>query len=264
METQRSLIADIESAIACGSADQRVQILRKVTDLFVSNAEGYSEASVDVFDDVISRLAKQIETKARAELACRLAPVANAPITTVHSLARDQAISVAGPVLSQSQRLTDTDLLACCDSGDQARLLAVSKRASLNEAVGDMLVTRGDRDVVRSVARNVGARFSHAGFGKLVEQSVNDEELAVSVGLRHDIPKAHFHALVSKASEVAFKKLAARNPAAVNEVNRVLSDLTGHKVESPEKVVRNYVQARAFSRFAESDGYPTGLICDSG
>ena len=245
MDTQRSLIADIESAITGGSADQRIQILRRVTDLFVSNAASYSEAHLEVFDDVISRLAKQIETKARAELACRLAPIPNAPITTVRRLARDQAISVSAPVLSQSKRLTDVDLLACCESSDQARLLAVSKRASLSEAVGDMLATRGNRDVVLSAARNAGARFSDVGFGKLVERSVNDDELTMSVGLRPDIPKEHLQSLVNKASEIAFNKLAAHNPAALSEVTRVVFDLTGHKVQVSETNARNYVRANA-------------------
>lgn len=245
MESQRSLIADVESAIACGSADQRLNTLRRITDLFVGSAEGYSDAQVDVFDDVITRLAERIETKARAELAGRLAAVANAPIATVRNLARDQAISVAGPILSQSKRLTDADLLACAYGKDQARLFAISRRASISEAVGDMLATHGNQDVVRSVARNSGARFSDAGYGRLVERSIDDEELAVSVGLRHDIPKEHFHALVTKASDAVFKKLAAGNPAAAGQVSRVLFDLTGHDAGTSEKTARNYVQAKA-------------------
>lgn len=245
MEAQQSLIADVENAIACGSSDQRVNTLRRITDLFVSSSDSYSAEQVDVFDDVITRLAEEIETKARAELANRLAPVTNAPVATVRKLARDPSIAVAGPVLSQSKSLTEADLLSFADGQDQARLLAISKRAAISEKVGDMLATKGDQDVVRSVARNAGARFSDAGFGKLVERSISDDELAVSVGLRADVPKEHFHALVSKASEAVFKKLAASNPAAVGEVNRVLYDLTGHQGGTQEKVVRNYVQAKA-------------------
>jgi hypothetical protein len=111
--------------------------------------------------------------------------------------------------------------------------------------VGDMLARQGNQDVVRSVARNTGAQFSDAGYGTLVERSIDDDELAVSVGLRHDIPKEHFRALVSKASEAVFKRLTASNPAAVGEVSRVLFDLTGHEAGTSEKTVRNYVQAKA-------------------
>jgi uncharacterized protein (DUF2336 family) len=229
VEAQRSLIAEVENAIASGSSEKRVETLRRVTDLFMVSAENYSEDQVDVFDDVISRLAERIEIRARAELANRLAPVRNAPAMVVRKLARDESIEVAGPLLSQSVRLTDEDLLACASGKGQDRLLAISKRSTLSETVSDLLVTQGDREVVRSVVQNEGARLSQDGFGKLVERSQGDDELAVSIGLRQDIPKEHFYALVSKASEAVFKKLAASNPAAAAEVNRVLYDLTGHK-----------------------------------
>lgn len=252
MEAQRSLIAEVETAIASGSADQRVETLRRVTDLFMVSAKACTEAQVDVFDDVITRLADQIETKARAELATRLAPVNNAPVNVVRALARDKSIDVAGPVLTHSTRLSEEDLLACAKGQGQDRLLAISRRATISEAVSDVLVTQGGRDVVRSVARNQGARFSNTGFGRLVERSAADDELAVSVGLRKDISKEHFHTLVSKASEAVFKKLAASNPAAASQVNRVLFELTGHKTEAP----RNYVQAKAAFEQLQRSGSP--------
>jgi uncharacterized protein (DUF2336 family) len=149
-------------------------------------------------------------------------------------------------VLTHSIRITEQDLLACAKG--QERLLAISKRASISEALSDVLVTQGDQEVARSVARNEGARFSNAGYSTLVERSAADDELAVSVGMRKDIPKEHFHALVAKASEAVFKKLAARNPAAINEVNRVLFDLTGRKVSEPlapsGKTARDYGEAK--------------------
>jgi uncharacterized protein (DUF2336 family) len=244
VEAQRSLIAEVEGAIASGSSATRVETLRRVTDLFMVRSDDYSDEQVGVFDDVIGRLAEQIETKARAELAQRLAPVRNAPVSVVRRLARDESIEVAGPVLSQSTRLTEEDLLACAKGKGQDRLLAISKRASLSEELSDILVIEGNSEVVRSVAKNEGARFSPAGFGKLVERSQGDDELAVSVGMRKDIPKEHFDALVSKASETVFRRLAASNPAMAVEVNRVLLDLTGHKGAAEPRIKRDYTQAR--------------------
>jgi uncharacterized protein (DUF2336 family) len=263
VQAPRSLIAEIENAISSGSSDKRVQTLRRVTDLFMVSANDYSDAQVDVFDDVISRLADKIEVKARAELALRLAPVGNAPAMTVRTLARDEAIEVAGPVLTQSPRLTEQDLLACAEGSAQERLLAISKRASLSEKVSDILVVHGNNEVVRSVAKNDGARFSDAGFGKLVERSEDDDELAVSVGLRRDIPREHFHALVSKASEAVFKKLAAANPAAAAEVNRVLYDLTGHRATGAKPKPRlryEYSDAQQIFEMAQGSNQPIDLV----
>jgi uncharacterized protein (DUF2336 family) len=153
--------------------------------------------------------------------------------------------------------LTEEELLAFANSQGQDRLLAISMRATISEAISDVLVTRGDREVVRSVARNEGARFSHAGFGKLVERSAGDDELAVTVGLRKDIPKEHFYALVSKASEAVFKKLTANNPAAAAEVNRVLFDLTGHKAdETTPSAPRDYERAKAAFAQLQKSGKP--------
>ena len=127
-------------------------------------------------------------------------------------LARDESIEVAGPILSLSNRLSDDDLLAIASDNSQDRLLAISKRPTLSEKVSDVLVTHGNRDVVLSVTQNEGARFSDAGYGKLVDRSINDEVLAICVSMRKDIPQEHFNALIAKASEVVFEKLAASNP----------------------------------------------------
>jgi uncharacterized protein (DUF2336 family) len=244
MEPSRSIIAELETAIAGGSYENRVATLRRVTDLFLLRADDYSEPQVDVFDQVISRIADRLEAKARAELAVRLAPINNAPTNVVRSLARDETFEVAAPVLRHSNRLTDQDLLAVASGNSQERLLAISKRRTLSSAVGDVLVTRGNQEVVRSVARNEGARFSNAGYDRLVARSLHDEELAVSVGLRADISKEHFQSLVTKASEAVFKRLAASNPTAVAEVKRVISDLTGNTAVGGTKAARDYERAK--------------------
>lgn len=234
MPLERSLLAEIEDTFASGSADRQADILRRVTDLFLASASQYSDEQIDLFDSVILRLADKIETKVRAELANRLAPAANAPTTIIRKLAYDEAIEVAGPILTQSTRLTDDDLLTIAKDSRQDRLLAISKRAVISENIGDVLVTRGNRDVVLSVSQNAGASFSDTGYGTLVDRSIDDEVLAICVGMRKDIPRKHFHTLISRASQVVFEKLAASNPTAVTELQDVLADITGQTVVDGE------------------------------
>ncbi len=209
---EQSLIAKLEGTFASGSPEKQLEVLRHVTDLFLVGAKGYSDEQIDLFDGVISRLADRIEIRARIELANRLAPVENAPPLTIRKLAHDEAIEVAEPVLRQSPRLTEQELLALAGDHRQERLLAISKRATLSENVSDVLVTRGNREVILSVARNEGARFSDSGYSALVDRSIDDDVLAVCVGLRKDIPREHFQVLISKASAVVFEKLVAANP----------------------------------------------------
>jgi uncharacterized protein (DUF2336 family) len=250
---QRSLIAEVENAISAGSSEKRVETLRRVTDLFLLNADQCAADQVEVFDDVFCRLAEKIETRARAELARRLASVDNAPLGMARSLANDPSIEVAGPMLSQSNRLTEEDILACANSGGQDRLLAISKRGSISEAVSDALVTRGNSDVVRSVAQNAGARFSTGGFGKLVERSIEDEALALCVGVRKDIPKEHLQSLIVRASEAVSRKLVAGNPAAAAEVDRVLHGMTGNPREA-KRAARDYKYAEGLVASIKTSG----------
>lgn len=260
MMPERSLITEIEGIFASGSADRQAEILRRVTDLFMAGADNYSDEQVDLFDGVISRIADRIETKARAELAHRLAPADNAPPMTVRALARDESIEVAAPILSRSDRLTDEDLLAIAGGNSQERLLAISKRITLSEKVSDVLVTHGNRDVVLSVTRNEGARFSDAGYGKLVDRSIDDEVLAICVSMRKDIPREHFHALIARASEVVFEKLAACNPDAVYEVHRVLTDITRQDAAAKPCAKRDYREAAAQFDMIRRSGNPIDTV----
>ncbi|MBI3702795.1 MAG: DUF2336 domain-containing protein [Rhizobiales bacterium] len=258
--SERSLIAEIEDIFASGSVEKQAEILRGVTDLFLVDANNYSDEHIDLFDGVISRLAEKIETKARAELAHRLAPADNAPPNTVRMLARDRSIAVAGPILSQSNRLTEEDLLSIANDKSQDRLLAISKRTTISEKVSDALVTHGDRDVVLSVSQNEGARFSDAGYGELIDRSINDEVLAICVATRKDIPRGHFNTLIAKASEVVFEKLAASNPDAVYEVHRVLTDITGQDASAQANVKRDYREAAARFDIIRRSGAPVDPV----
>ena len=129
------LLDDLEAALASGTNTRRIEMLTRVTDLFVGGAPRFSETQIGVFDDVMVRLVNTIEAKARARLSHRLAPIANAPTKVVGMLAFDDDIDVAQPVLSQSERLGDRELLASAASKSQQHLAAIAQRKSLSEAV---------------------------------------------------------------------------------------------------------------------------------
>src|SRR5437762_1528213 len=68
-------------------------------------------------------------------------------------------------------------------------LFAISERTMVPEPVTDVLVRRGDRAVVRSVAANEGALFSHQSYSRLIKRAGNDGVLAIAVGQRSDLPE---------------------------------------------------------------------------
>ncbi len=221
------LLDELEGALASGNINRRIDILSRITDLFINSADHYSEDQVGVFDDVMARLVNTIEAKVRAKLAHQLAPIANAPSNVIHMLAFDDDIEVASPVLAQSPRLDDRDLITASRNKSQQHLFAIAQRPTLSEPVTDVLVERGDRDVVHSVVRNVGARFSDAGFRALVRRSTGDDALATEVGLRSDIPRQHFLVLLDKASSAVRQRLAAENPQAGSTIDGVVAEVVG-------------------------------------
>ena len=158
MTPSPSLIDEIEDALSSATEEKRHAALWRITDLFIAGADSYTEEHVTLFDDVIARLAATIEKNARAKLSSRLSRIANAPLGVVRTLASDNDIVVAQPMLRHSQRLDDGFLAVAAATQGQQHLLAIAQRHALSETVTDVLVERGDRDVVRSVAQNGGAR----------------------------------------------------------------------------------------------------------
>jgi uncharacterized protein (DUF2336 family) len=223
MAVPASLIPELEEVLQHGSAERRARTLQRITTLFLNGADQFNEDHVALFDGVFTRLIEEIETKARAELSNRLAPVGNAPIESVRRLAKDDDIAVAGPVLEQSPRVPDADLVDIAKTKSQAHLLAISGRTGIAEQITDELVRRGDRHVVRGVADNRDARLSDKSFTTLVNQAEEDGILAEKVGMRPDIPPRLFRDLLLKATEVVQQRLlAAAKPDTQAEIRRVL------------------------------------------
>jgi uncharacterized protein (DUF2336 family) len=161
----------------------------------------------------------------RAEMARRLAAIANAPPNVIHLLAIDDDIEVAGPVISQSERLDERQILAIATTKSQHHLLAISDRPALGEAITDVVVERGDRGVIHSVVRNAEARFSDDGFRMLVHRATGDDALAIDVGMRSDIPRPHFLVLLENASRAVRSRLAAENPQTNAAIEAVVAEV---------------------------------------
>src|SRR6187455_1552889 len=118
-----SIIAELEDAVSNGSPKKRVETLRQVTDLFLHGGERLNDDQVQVFDDVLCLLIARVETRARAELSKRLAPLDYAPFEVIQYLAWDDEIEVAGSVLANSSRLGTDVLVEIASSKGQDHLL---------------------------------------------------------------------------------------------------------------------------------------------
>ncbi len=181
------LLDELEVALASGPDARRVEMLTRIAELFVNGAPHYSEEQIALFDNVMMRLLDTTDAKARAKLGRRLAPIANAPKNVVHTLASDEAIEVAQPVLSHSERIGDGKILSFAVSKSQQHLAAIARRTTLSEPLTDVLAERGDRNVLQLMVKNPGARFSDAGLHLLVRRAADDQALAAEMGKRGDV-----------------------------------------------------------------------------
>lgn len=239
----RSLIDELVGKLATAGVKQRLDILHRVTDLFASGARGYSGEQIELFDDVLRQLAADIEVKARARLAQRLAQIENAPPKLIRVLAFDDAIAVAGPVLVHSQQLSDADLVENASTKSQDHLLAIAQRLRLSEEVTDVLVDRGDERVARKVADNRGARFSLAGYGKLTKRARYDRKLTLALGRRSDIPRQYFLKLLETASASVREKLEAANPQMAAAIRDSVDDVATDMQREAREASREYALA---------------------
>jgi len=147
-------------------------------------------------------------------------------------------------VLQESERLETYALVANACTKSQPHLLAISKRRSIEEAVTDVLVTRGNREVVNSVASNHGARFSEFGFLHMIQRAEGDSILAEQLGLRKDIPRHLFQQLIAKASEEVKKRLERERPAMVDQIQSSVTEVTGTLQSKFGPVSRSYFVAK--------------------
>jgi hypothetical protein len=206
-----NLVSDLENALTTRSAEASV-MLNQITELFLQHAGHHSDEQLDLYDELLNELVAKVEVEARIKLAQRLASLYRAPTKTTRSLALDGEIEVAEPVLSQSNALSDDTLTQCITMRGQKHLHAIATRKKISEMVSGLLIAKGDRIVLGTLACNPGATISDPSFGVLVRKGADDDWLLECIAGRKDIPSHRLQELLSKASAIVRKRLTTAHP----------------------------------------------------
>ncbi|MGA7810824.1 DUF2336 domain-containing protein [Bradyrhizobium sp.] len=248
-----SIADEVEAAIAAGSAQKCSETAKRVTALFLLSADGYNQEQIDLFGSVFERLINTIELRAiadvsariaLAELSSQLAPVPQAPVSVMRRLARNDEVSVAGPVLSESARLTNDDLIEIARGKSEKHLLAIAGRWWLQEVVSDALLARRFASVSRRLVNNPGARFSAAGFAMVVAQAISDPELAIATGIRADLPVDLRSRLLRQATDEVRNRLLLRAPPYLFEEIRAAIAVASAGAEREMAKARDFAGAK--------------------
>ncbi len=263
IDTSPSIADEVEFAVRTGSPEKCSETVGRVTALFLASAERYNDEQIALFGDVFERLINTIELRALAdigarialaELSAQLAPLPQAPTSVIGRLARHDEIDVARPVLTESPKLTNDDLVEIARIGGEKHLIAIAGRWWLQEIVTDALLARRFPSVSRRLVDNPGAKMSPAGFAMIVAQAIGDGELAVATGIRADLPKDLRTKLLRSATEAVRTRLLARAPPYLFEEIRAAVAAASGGTERELSRERDFATARQLIAQLRKDG----------
>ncbi len=235
MTAATTLIPGLDEIVRGGDPKRRAEAARRISELFLQGAATFRADHVDLFDGVLTSLVPHTEFAERADLAERLSLLANAPRGLVGQLAHEDEIAIAGPLLRRSPVITEQVLIEIAAAKGQDHLLAMSERPALSPDLTDVIVRRGDRDVVRRAARNAGAQFSSSGYSTLIKRAGQDGVLTLAVGQRDDLSAEQLKDLLAGSIDVVRRRLFdVVKPARQSAIKRAMSEISGltERVES--------------------------------
>jgi uncharacterized protein (DUF2336 family) len=235
MTTATTLIPGLDEIVRGGDPKRRAEAARRISELFLQGAANFRADHVDLFDDVLVTLVPHTEFAARADLAERLSLLANAPRGLVGQLAHEDEIAIAGPLLRKSPVIDEQMLIEIASAKGQGHLLALSERPALSPDLTDVIVRRGDRDVVRRAAGNAGALFSTTGYSTLIKRAGQDGVLTLAVGQRDDLSAEQLKDLLAGSIDAVRRRLFDLvKPARQSAIKRAMNEISSltERVES--------------------------------
>ena len=228
MTVATSLIPGLDEIVKHGDPKRRAEAARRISELFLQGAAHFRSDHVDLFDGILIDLIPHTEIAARADLAERLSLLAKAPRALVGQLAREDELSIAGPLLRRSPVIDEQALIEIARIKGQGHLLAMSERPVLSAGLTDVIVQRGDREVVRRAAGNAGALFSQAGYSVLIKRAGQDGDLTLTVGRRDDLTGPQLKELLAGSADVLRRRLLeVVEPARQADIRQAMSEISG-------------------------------------
>jgi len=186
MSANTSRLEDLVSLASETSSEKRRELLEGVTGMFLEAPEHFNDQEVDLFGEILGRVALEVEEQVRIRLSEQLSNVETAPKTLVLQLAND-VIEVAAPQLLRSSVLKDLDLVNIVKAKGTDHQAAVAGREEVSEEVADALVETGAEQVLVAVAENAGVQLSRDAKKVLVSKSETIESLHKPLVNRGDI-----------------------------------------------------------------------------
>jgi uncharacterized protein (DUF2336 family) len=222
------LIPGLDEIVKNGDPKRRTEATRRIAELFLLGAANFRPDHINLFDGVLTDLVPHVELATRVDLAERLAALANAPPGLVGQLARDDEISIAGPLLRRSPVIDEHALIEIARSKGQGHLMAMSERSTLSPGLTDVILRRGNREVIRRAAGNAGAAFSHIGYSTLIKRASRDGVLTLTVGQRADLSPPQLKDLLEGSVDIIRRRLfEVVKPGRQAAIKQAMNEISG-------------------------------------
>lgn len=190
--------ADVAKLLAEPSPFVRAELAGKLAQEI--DSPRLSDAELKIAHDIVRTMAKDVESSVRQALSQSLRRASRMPHDVALKLANDIE-SVALPILTHSQVLTDEDLTAIVKGGAVAKQEAIAGRPRVSEKVSEALIESAGEKVVATLMSNTGARISDMSMNKAVDRFTESDEIKKRIIARETLPATVAERLVTMVSE---------------------------------------------------------------
>src|SRR5262249_17791742 len=128
-----------------------------------------TEEELNLAQDVVRIMAKDVEATVRQSLSQSLRKAQRLPHDVAVKLANDIE-SVALPILTHSEVLTDDDLATIVKGGAEKKQEAIAGRAKVSEKISEALINTAGEKAVAKLMENQGAKISDTSMNKAVDR----------------------------------------------------------------------------------------------
>ena len=212
---------DVQSLLTNPAPDQRARV---VGQLVIDIDSGrLSETEWKLALDIMRAMAADAEIMVRRAVAASMKSSENLPHEIALRLARDD-VSVALPVLENSQVLSDDDLISILADGNGAKQVAIARRPQVSETVASAIVDTGNAAAVTTLVSNDGAALTEPLLKKTLDRYGQFETVKAAMVHRDQLPVTITERLVSLVSEKLKLTLAARHRLPADVATDIILD----------------------------------------
>lgn len=251
--------SDVAKLMAEPSPHVRAELASKLA-IELDNTQ-LTDQELGLAQDIVRLMAKDVEATVRQSLSQSLRHASRLPHDVALKLANDIE-SVALPILTHSEVLTDDDLASIVQGGAASKQEAIASRPIISEKVSEALITTAGEKAVATLMSNVGAKINDDSMNKAVdrfsesdivkekmvkrpilsvtvtERLVNlvSENLQNYIASHHELPKGVAADIVMKSRERAVINLSGGSSE--QELEKLISQMFHNKRLTSSLVLR--------------------------